>query len=68
MAFHDISPKAPTHALVIPREHLSDLDAASPEHELLLGHQAFLRGLSCSASEPPQLQPREAGRQDLELH
>jgi histidine triad (HIT) family protein len=38
IAFHDISPKAPTHFLVIPREHVSDLDAASPEQELLLGH------------------------------
>ena len=38
VAFHDISPKAPTHTLVIPRRHLSDLDAAAPEHQLLLGH------------------------------
>ena len=38
LAFHDISPKAPTHVLVIPRQHVDDLDAASPEHELLLGH------------------------------
>ena len=38
LAFHDISPKAPTHVLVIPREHLDDLDAARPGNELLLGH------------------------------
>lgn len=38
LAFHDISPKAPTHVLIIPREHLSDLDAAQPGQELLLGH------------------------------
>lgn len=38
VAFHDISPKAPTHVLVIPRVHVSDLDAATPENELLLGH------------------------------
>jgi histidine triad (HIT) family protein len=38
VAFHDITPKAPTHVLLIPREHLQDLDAARPEHELLLGH------------------------------
>ncbi|MCA9753406.1 MAG: HIT domain-containing protein [Gemmatimonadetes bacterium] len=38
VAFHDISPKAPTHLLVIPRQHLSDLDEAKPEQELLLGH------------------------------
>ena len=38
VAFHDVSPKAPTHVLVIPREHLSDLDEAGPGRELLLGH------------------------------
>ena len=38
VAFHDISPKAPTHVIVIPREHLADLDAAGPGQELLLGH------------------------------
>ena len=38
LAFHDISPKAPTHFLVIPREHVSDLSSATPEQELLLGH------------------------------
>ena len=38
VAFHDASPKAPTHLLVVPREHLRDLDAAKPEHESLLGH------------------------------
>lgn len=38
LAFHDVSPKAPTHVLVIPREHITDLDEAAPEQELLLGH------------------------------
>ena len=38
VAFRDIAPKAPTHVLVIPREHVDDLDAASPAHERLLGH------------------------------
>lgn len=38
VAFHDVSPKAPTHVLLIPREHVADLDAAEPEQELLLGH------------------------------
>lgn len=38
LAFHDITPKAPTHVLIVPREHLSGLDAARPEQELLLGH------------------------------
>jgi histidine triad (HIT) family protein len=38
VAFHDVAPQAPTHVLVIPKEHLPDLDAAAPEHVALLGH------------------------------
>lgn len=38
VAFHDISPQAPTHVLVIPREHLPNLAAAGTEHQELLGH------------------------------
>ncbi|HKE59258.1 MAG TPA: histidine triad nucleotide-binding protein [Pyrinomonadaceae bacterium] len=34
----DIHPQAPTHALVIPREHLQSLDDASQRDEALLGH------------------------------
>ena len=29
VAFRDINPQAPTHVLVIPREHVASLDAAS---------------------------------------
>lgn len=38
IAIHDISPKAPTHVLVLPREHIATLDDATGGHELLLGH------------------------------
>jgi histidine triad (HIT) family protein len=38
VAFRDITPKAPTHVLVVPREHVESLHAATPEQELLLGH------------------------------
>jgi histidine triad (HIT) family protein len=34
----DINPQAPTHLLVIPREHLDSLDDASQKDEALLGH------------------------------
>jgi histidine triad (HIT) family protein len=37
-AFHDISPQAPTHILVVPREHFASLDAAKAEHKEILGH------------------------------
>ncbi len=34
----DINPQAPTHLLVIPREHLESLDEASRKDEAMLGH------------------------------
>ena len=37
LAFHDISPVAPTHVLVIPKQHLTSLDDAGPEHAALFG-------------------------------
>jgi len=37
IAFRDISPQAPTHVLIIPREHLPSLDSCSDEHVGLLG-------------------------------
>lgn len=32
LAFHDIDPKAPTHVLVIPREHVASVDAMGEAH------------------------------------
>jgi histidine triad (HIT) family protein len=37
VAFHDIAPRAPTHVVVIPKEHVESLDAAKPGQEALLG-------------------------------
>lgn len=37
VAFRDIDPQAPIHILVIPREHVSSLDAAADDHADLLG-------------------------------
>lgn len=38
VVIRDINPQAPTHLLVIPREHLESLDDASQKEEGLLGH------------------------------
>ena len=35
-AFRDIEPTAPTHVLVVPRQHVSDAAAVGPEHAQLL--------------------------------
>ena len=38
IAFNDLSPQAPTHVLVVPREHLDSLDKADQGHKDNLGH------------------------------
>ena len=38
IVIRDSDPQAPTHLLVIPREHLESLDDASQKEESLLGH------------------------------
>ena len=38
VVIRDINPQAPTHLLVIPREHLESLDDATQKDESLLGH------------------------------
>ena len=38
IAFNDLSPQAPTHILVIPREHVDSLDKADRSNTATLGH------------------------------
>ncbi len=35
-AFRDLNPAAPTHVLVIPREHIENADTVGPEHAEVL--------------------------------
>ena len=37
LVFHDLSPRAPVHVLIIPKKHLSSLDDCKEEDTLLLG-------------------------------
>jgi len=37
VAFEDINPQAPTHVLVIPREHIASLDELTPANAALVG-------------------------------
>ncbi len=37
IAFNDVNPEAPVHILVIPKKHISSLNAAAAEDERLLG-------------------------------
>ncbi len=38
VGFHDLSPQAPTHCLIIPRKHIATLNDLQPEDEYLMGH------------------------------
>jgi histidine triad (HIT) family protein len=42
LAFADINPQAPTHLLIIPKDHLTSLAHAAKEHSELLGHLVFV--------------------------
>ena len=38
LAFHDISPMAPTHVVIIPKKHIETLLDATEEDSYLIGH------------------------------
>lgn len=38
MAFRDINPRAPTHVLIVPREHIQSLAYVTGNHGTLLSH------------------------------
>lgn len=44
LVFHDVSPKAPVHLLVIPKLHIENLYDAKPEHQAVLGRMLELTG------------------------
>lgn len=49
-AFRDINPQGPTHMLVIPRKHISSINAAEDGDEALLG-KLMLVGKKLAAQE-----------------
>jgi len=50
MAFRDISPQAPVHILIIPKEHLRTMDDIKPPHAEMLG-QLLLAASEIARSE-----------------
>lgn len=38
LAFHDVSPRAPVHILVIPKKEIASLNDLEPADQMLLGH------------------------------
>ena len=37
VAFHDVSPQAPTHILVVPRKHVTSLNDLQPQDDAVVG-------------------------------
>lgn len=49
IVIRDINPQAPTHLLVIPKEHIESLDDASRKQEPLLGHLLLIAARMANA-------------------
>ncbi len=37
IAFRDVNPRAPTHVLIVPREHIATINDINPEQEAIVG-------------------------------
>src|SRR5260221_6148909 len=69
VVIRDVNPQAPTHLLIIPREHMDSLDDASQKDESLLGHLLRIsarvandNGLSDSGGDRTPVNTRRSGR------
>jgi histidine triad (HIT) family protein len=75
VAFTDIRPVAPAHALVIPKKHIDGVHDAAPAEALALGHMLLAArevaeqlGLADSGYRLVINQGRDAGQSVLHLH
>ena len=50
LAFRDINPQAPTHALIVPRQHVATINDIQPEHKEVVG-ALFVAAREIAASE-----------------
>lgn len=70
LAFHDISPQAPVHFLVIPKKHISTLNDLTQEDRELAGHilytaQRLANELSCEQGYRVVMNCNEHGGQTV---
>ncbi len=74
-AFEDINPQAPTHILIIPKQHFASLNEAPADSEELLGHIlikaraiAQERGLKESGYRLVLNTGRDSGQEVFHIH
>lgn len=75
LAFRDINPQAPTHVLVIPKEHISTVNDLDSEHAHVMGQLflaakkvAELEGLSEAGYRSVVNCNRDAGQTVFHIH
>lgn len=75
VAFDDINPQAPTHTLIIPREHIPTVNDLHPEHNALVGHMfqvakeiARIKGIAESGYRSVFNCNRDSGQEVYHIH
>ena len=75
LAFNDINPQAPTHVLVIPKQHVASLNDLQPEHDGLVGELtrraaaiAGERGIAAGGFRTVFNTNRDAGQTVFHIH
>ena len=75
LAFNDINPQAPTHVLVIPKQHIASLNDLHAEHDGLVGELtrraaaiAVERGIAAGGFRTVFNTNRDAGQTVFHIH
>ncbi|HZR26177.1 MAG TPA: histidine triad nucleotide-binding protein [Vicinamibacterales bacterium] len=75
LAFNDINPQAPTHVLVVPKQHIATLNDLSAEHDAIVGEVvrraaaiAREKGISAGGFRTVFNTNRDAGQTVFHIH
>ena len=75
LAFNDVNPQAPTHVLVVPKQHIASLDELSSGHDQIVGEVvrraaaiAQERGIAAGGYRTVFNTNRDAGQTVFHIH
>ena len=75
LAFNDINPQAPTHVLVVPKQHIETLNSLTQEHDAIVGELvrraaaiAASRGIDVGGYRTVFNTNRDAGQTVFHIH